>query len=286
MKQITIISGKGGTGKTTLTASLASLIDNKVMADCDVDAADLHLILKPKIRKRTEFYDSKIAYIDPELCTQCGLCEEYCHYKAITDFVVDPVACEGCALCEMICPARAVEMKTNLSGEWYISDTRYGPMVHAKLKAGEENSGKLVTIVRNETQKIAEEQNKDFVIIDGPPGIGCPVISSISGVDLVVAVTEPTVSGIHDLERVLQIAGQFKVPAMVVINKYDINEEMTQQIVDFCTENSVPVIGKILFDPAVVESQIHELPVVEFSDNGVSGEMKKIWQEIMLRIND
>lgn len=286
MKQITIISGKGGTGKTTLTASLASLIDNKVMADCDVDAADLHLILKPKIRKRTEFYDSKIAYIDPELCTQCGLCEEYCHYKAITDFVVDPVACEGCALCEMICPARAVEMKTNLSGEWYISDTRYGPMVHAKLKAGEENSGKLVTIVRNETQKIAEEQNKDFVIIDGPPGIGCPVISSISGVDLVVAVTEPTVSGIHDLERVLQIAGQFKVPAMVVINKYDINEEMTQQIVDFCTENSVPVIGKILFDPAVVESQIHELPVVEFSDNGVSGEMKKIWKEIMLRIND
>ena len=123
MKQITIISGKGGTGKTTLTASLASLIDNKVMADCDVDAADLHLILKPKIQKRTEFYDSKIAYIHPELCTQCGLCEEYCHYKAITDFVVNPVACEGCALCEMICPARAVEMKTNLSGEWYISDT-------------------------------------------------------------------------------------------------------------------------------------------------------------------
>ena len=184
MKQITIISGKGGTGKTTLTASLASLIDNKVMADCDVDATDLHLILKPKIQKRTEFYDSKIAYIHPELCTQCGLCEEYCHYKAITDFVVNPVACEGCALCEMICPARAVEMKTNLSGEWYISDTEYGPMVHAKLKAGEENSGKLVTIVRNETQKIAEEQNRDFVIIDGPPGIGCPVISSISGVDL------------------------------------------------------------------------------------------------------
>ncbi len=193
MKQIVVISGKGGTGKTVITASLAALARSKVMADCDVDAADLHLLLNPKIKEKHEFRSGKTAIIDKKLCQQCGKCIAACRFNAISeDFTVDPVSCEGCGFCSHICPAEAIEMRENISGEWFISDTRFGPLVHARLGIAEENSGKLVTLVRQKAKESAENRGLDWVIIDGAPGIGCPVIASLSGVDCALVVTEPT----------------------------------------------------------------------------------------------
>ena len=280
VRQVTIISGKGGTGKTSLTASFAALARRKVLADCDVDAADLHLILQPKIKQRNDFYSGKVARIDPELCTECGICEAVCRFDAIHNFVVDDVACEGCSFCAHMCPEDAIEMVTRRSGEWFISETRYGPMVHARLGIAEENSGKLVTLVRNQAKMLAEKEKLDYVLVDGPPGVGCPVISSITGVDLVVAVTEPTLSGIHDLQRVLQVAGQFRVPALVVINKYDLNREMSDRIAQFCDENGIPLVGKIPFDTVMVDALMHRLPVVEYSRNGTSQVIREIWARV------
>ena len=280
VKQITVISGKGGTGKTTLTASFAALAAKKVLADCDVDAADLHLILNPQILQRTPFYGGKVARIDPERCSRCGLCEQACRFDAIHGYQVDEVACEGCGLCYHLCPEKAVELRTRVAGEWYLSESRYGPVCHARLRAGEENSGKLVALVRNQAKRLAEQKELDYVLIDGPPGVGCPVISSITGVDLVVVVTEPTVSGIHDLQRVLQVASQFQVPALVVINKSDINPENSAQIEAFCRRNGVPVAGKIPFDPVVVEALLRRRPVVEFVREGVGEIHRRIWRKV------
>ena len=280
VQQITIISGKGGTGKTTLTASFAALARNKVLADCDVDAADLHLILQPEIKQRTDFYGGKVAVIDPDLCSQCGICESVCRFDAIHEFVVDDVACDGCSLCAHVCPDDAIEMITRRAGEWYLSESKYGPMVHARLGIAEENSGKLVALVRNQAKLLAEEQGLDLVLIDGPPGVGCPVISAITGVNLVVAVTEPTVSGIHDLQRVLQVSGQFRIPALVVINKYDLNLQVSDQIESFCRENGIPVAGKIPFDRAVVDALLTKRPVVEYSRNGASEVVRQVWSQV------
>ena len=213
MKELVIISGKGGTGKTTFTASFAALAKQAVFADCDVDAADLHLLLHPEIQRREEFRSGSTAFIDQEKCTHCGRCQELCRFDAINDsHTIDPFSCEGCTVCFHFCPANAIDMRENLCGEWFISETQYGQMVHARLAPAEENSGKLVAIVRQQAKRIAEEQQKSLIVIDGPPGIGCPVISSLAGVDMVLVITEPTLSGIHDLQRDSTISQSNSLP--------------------------------------------------------------------------
>ena len=281
MKQIVVISGKGGTGKTIITASFASLAKSKVIADCDVDAADLHLLLHPTIRETHEFSAGKTALIDQQQCTQCGKCEEICRFGAIVNYLVDPISCEGCGICFHICPEKAIKMVDNLSGKWFVSETRHGPFVHAKLGIAEENSGKLVTLVRQNAKLIAEEEKKDFVIIDGPPGIGCPVIASMSGVDIALIVTEATLSGIHDLERVAGVAHHFGIKSLVCINKYDLNLIVTKRIEEYCRGNSTQLVGKIPFDTSVTEALVRGLPVVEYSNNHVTEEIKSVWEKIL-----
>jgi MinD superfamily P-loop ATPase len=280
MKEVVVLSGKGGTGKTSVVGSLAALSRGKVLADCDVDAADLHLLLKPRVKKETEFWSGQVACIDEERCTQCGLCQELCRFDAIKDLKVDPVSCEGCSFCFHICPAEAITMEENLSGYWFISDTRYGPLVHARLGIAQENSGKLVAQVRQQAKQIAEERNLDYIISDGPPGIGCPVISSLSGANLALLVTEPTLSGIHDLERVLGVCRHFGIMAIVCINKYDLNEENTRQIESYCLSQEIRVAARIPFDNAVTEAMVRGVPVVEYSDGKVSREIEKLWGAI------
>ncbi len=281
MKQIIIISGKGGTGKTVLTASFAALAKNKVMADCDVDAADLHLLLKPEIKERHEFKSGKTAKIDKKLCTQCGECITVCRFNAVSEnFIVDPVSCEGCAICSLICPVEAIKMEENLSGEWFVSSTKYGPMVHAKLGIAEENSGKLVTLVRQKAKEIAEGENKDYVIVDGPPGIGCPVIASLANIDLALIVTEPTLSGIHDMERIADVAKHFSVPTEVVINKYDINLKNTQEIRKICQDRNVEVLGELPFSEDVIRSLVKGVPIVEFCNGQIAKDIVALWEKV------
>ncbi len=281
MKQILVISGKGGTGKTILTASFAALADNKVMVDCDVDAADLHLILHPVTRQRHEFRSGMTARTDLQLCSACGQCRTVCRFDAVReDFSIDPVSCEGCGLCARVCPQNAIRMEENLSGQWFISDTEYGPLVHAKLGIAEENSGKLVARIRQAAKELAEEKVCDYVIIDGPPGIGCPVIASLSGVGLAVIVTEPTVSGLHDLKRVLEVAEHFKVPCGVVINKYDLNTAYAAVIEEFCGGKHINVIGKIPFSKEVSMSIVRGLPAVKFCSDGTAEKIAAVWKQI------
>jgi len=280
MKQLTVISGKGGTGKTTITAAFAALAQNKVMADADVDAADLHLILKPSIEKEEAFYGGRVPFLDKDKCDECGLCIEKCRFEAIHDFVIDPIACDGCGVCAQICPKNAITMKEKLCGQWFISQTRFGPLVHARLGIAEENSGKLVALVRQQARLIAEKEKRYYIIIDGPPGIGCPVISSISGVDLVLAVTEPTLSGIHDLERILGVARYFNVPAMVCINKSDINRENAERIKIYCQKNRISVAGEIPYDPIVTKAMVAGKTVVEFDAGPAATEIKKLWKKV------
>jgi len=286
MKQITVISGKGGTGKTSVTAAFASLADNAVLADCDVDAADLHLILKPEIKKTMGFHGLKIASIDKEKCTDCKKCYKHCRFNAIDEEInIIKESCEGCGVCEYVCPVDAIKMVDRDSGFAYISDTRFGPMAHAMLKTAEEASGKLVTVVRENAKKIAEEKNKNLIIIDGPPGIGCPVISSISGVDLVLVVTEPTLSAIHDLERILGVAHHFNIPAVVCINKYDINKDNTEKIEQYCKNNDIQVVGKLPYDTVVTEAMVHEKNVIEFSKGVFSDKISDMWDNIQRRLD-
>jgi len=280
MKQIVVISGKGGTGKSVITGSFASLAKNKVMADCDVDAADLHLLLHPAVKETHEFSGGKTAFIDERRCSQCGKCQEVCRFEAIDNCVVDPISCEGCGVCSHICPEKAIKMVDDLSGKWFISETKYGPFVHAKLGIAEENSGKLVTLVRQNAKLIAEKEERDFVIIDGPPGIGCPVIASLSGVDIALIVTEPTLSGIHDLERIVEVAHHFGIKGAVCINKYDLNLMMTQRIEEYCRHNNIELVGEIPFDISVTEALVRGLPIVEYSNNQVTHEIKNLWEKI------
>jgi MinD superfamily P-loop ATPase len=281
MKQIVVISGKGGTGKTVLTASFASLAKNKVMADCDVDAADLHLLLQPEIKERHEFRSGITATIDKELCQGCGECISVCRFNAISeDFTIDPISCEGCTICSYVCPVGAIKLEENLSGEWFVSETKYGPFVHAKLGIAEENSGKLVSVVRQKAKEIAEKENLDYVIIDGPPGIGCPVIASLANVDLAMIVTEPTLSGIHDMERVALVAKHFGVPTKVVINKFDINQENTEEIKKICQKQDIEVLAQLPFSQKVSESIVQGVPLVEFCSNGIVQEVSSLWERI------
>ncbi len=281
MKQILVISGKGGTGKTVVAGSLAALAQNKIMVDCDVDAADLHLLLHPNIEQRYEFRSGQTAWIDAQRCTDCGRCVAVCRFEAISaEHLVESFSCEGCGLCARVCPQQAIEMQENLSGEWFVCSTVYGPLVHAKLGVAEENSGKLVAKIRQAAKDMAEVQGYDYVIIDGPPGIGCPVIASLSGVDCALVVTEPTLSGLHDARRVIEVAGHFGVPVLLVINKYDLNLTMSKNIETFCDENNISVIGKIPFDRLVVQSLIQGKTIVEFSTSTLSEELAKIWMSL------
>ena len=251
------------------------------MADCDVDAADLHILLHPTIKERNIFKSGQTAVIDKDLCITCGKCIKFCRFKAISqDYIVDPIDCEGCALCKHICPVDAIKMEDNVSGEWFISDTKYGPLVHAKLGIAEENSGKLVSLVRKQAEELALKQNSDYVIVDGPPGTGCPVIASLANIDLVVVVTEPTLSGMHDMQRVLELTQHFKIKACVVINKFDLNIDNTKEIEVLCENKKVPVIGSIPFSKEVTQSVVKMKPFTEFSNNEISKEIKKIWDQI------
>jgi MinD superfamily P-loop ATPase len=280
MREIVVLSGKGGTGKTSIVGSLAALARGKVLADCDVDAADLHLLLKPTVKQENEFWSGQVACIDEAKCTQCGLCPELCRFDAIKDYKVDPIACEGCGFCSQVCPEEAITMKENMSGHWFISDTKYGPLVHARLGIAQENSGKLVAQVRQQARRLAQEQNLEYIISDGPPGIGCPVISSLSGASLALMVAEPTLSGIHDLERVLGVSGHFGVPSMVAINKYDLNEENSRRIEEYCKDQGIKLAAKIPFDNAVTEAIVRGLPVVEYTKGKVSREIAGLWDFI------
>jgi len=287
LKQIAVVSGKGGTGKTTITASFAALAHDIVIADCDVDAPDLHLLLHPQIIETQEFKGSKLAVIGKTKCVECGLCRESCRFDAIDkDFQVDPFLCEGCGVCAVVCPEEAISLKERISGYAFISKTKYGTISHARLNPGEANSGKLVTLVRHNARQIAEKENRGLILIDGPPGIGCPVIASLSGVDVGFAVAEPTMSGIHDLERALQLLKHFHVTPFVCINMYDINVNNTERIVKFCEKNKVEVAGKIPFDTIVTEAMVAGETVVEYSpDSRVSQEIKTAWKRVLVALN-
>lgn len=283
MKQLTVLSGKGGTGKTTITASFAVLAKNAVVADCDVDAPDLHMLLHPEIIKTQEFKGSKLAVIDKTTCVECGLCREKCRFDAITeDFTVDPISCEGCGVCTIICPVNAIELTERISGHAYISKTKYGFMAHAMLSPSESNSGKLVTLVRQNARILTEKENCDLIIIDGPPGIGCPVIASVTGIDAGLVVTEPTMSGIHDLERALQLLKHFNVQPFVCVNMYDINKDNTEKIVGFCEKNGIKAVGKITFNPIITEAIVNGKPIVEYSpESDVAKEIERMWKKIV-----
>jgi len=286
VKEIVVLSGKGGTGKTSIVACFASLAKSKVLADCDVDAADLHLLLSPGFREEKEFWSGRVASIDEEKCTECGLCQELCRFGAISDFKVDPVSCEGCGFCYQVCPVDAVTMRDSMSGHSFISKTKYGCLCHARLGIAQENSGKLVALVRQNAKLIAQQENLTYIITDGPPGIGCPVISSLSGANLALLVTEPTLSGIHDLKRVIGVCRHFGVPVLVCINKYDLNEDNTAAIESYCDNEGTEVAGRISFDNVMTEAIVQGLPVVQYADGKVTQQIKELWQIVSAKVRE
>jgi MinD superfamily P-loop ATPase len=290
MKEIVVISGKGGTGKTSVTASLAVLAGNAVLADCDVDAADLHLVLQPEVRERHLFKSGHEAVIDAERCAGCGMCALLCRFGAVRrsvsggagQYVIDPVACEGCGVCVAFCPEKAIRFPERVCGEWMISETRCGPMVHARLGVAAENSGKLVSTVKREARRTAQESGRELVIVDGPPGIGCPVIASLSGAELVLVVTEPTVSGEHDLERVLKLAAHFEIPAVVCVNKWDVNGAMTQKIEALAAAMGADTAGRIRYDRGVTDAQVRGRAVVEIETPSAQ-DIRSLWRSLIQR---
>jgi MinD superfamily P-loop ATPase len=284
MKELVIVSGKGGTGKTSLLAAFASLAKKKALCDADVDAADLHLIMDPTVQERHDFKSGHTAQIDPDKCTGCGLCRELCRFEAIgEDFVVDPIACEGCGVCHYFCPEGAVDFPLTVSGEWFISKTRFGPMAHARLGIAEENSGKLVALVRQEGKKLVEKNDLDLLLTDGPPGIGCPVIASIGGATAVLIVAEPTVSGNHDMERVSELAAFFKVPAIVCVNKFDLNPDQGEAIEAYAGKKGMPIVGRIPFDPVFTRAMVEGKTVFEYDGRSEGANaVRALWG----RVND
>lgn len=282
MEELVVISGKGGTGKTSLLAAFATLTYGKVLCDADVDAADLHLIMNPQVKERHDFRSGHKAIINQDQCTQCGLCRDLCRWNAISEnFVVDPIDCEGCGVCHYFCPEDAIDFPLNKCGEWFISDTRFGPMAHARLGIAEQNSGKLVTLIRHQGRRLAEERNLDLLLTDGPPGIGFPVIASIVGATAVLIVAEPTVSGRHDMERVTELAALFKVRAMLCVNKFDLNPEQGRAIEDFSRESQIIVMGRIPFDPVFTNAMVQGRTIFEYDGlcNG-SRAVREIWRNL------
>jgi MinD superfamily P-loop ATPase len=284
IKQLAIVSGKGGTGKTTLTAAFASLAKNKVMVDCDVDAADLHLLLQPNVLFQEKYFGGRSPRVNFDKCNHVGLCTKMCRFKAIDKGVVDLLSCEGCGFCAYVCPEEAITMEEALSGDWFVSETPFGPFIHARLEIGGENSGKLVTVVRKKAVEVAKEKNLDLILIDGPPGIGCPVTASLTGVNLVLVVTEPTLSGIHDLERILKLSGHFKIPSMVCINKFDINLDNTDQIASYCEKNGSQIVGKIPYEPKVVEALVNRKTLMDYPCHEVQEIVRQIWEAVESRL--
>jgi MinD superfamily P-loop ATPase len=280
MKELVVISGKGGTGKTSVLSAFASLAANKVLCDADVDAADLHLIMNPVVRERHDFISGHTARIDPDRCTRCGVCRELCRFQAIDQsFEVDPIACEGCGVCYYFCPEKAIALAASLSGEWYLSETRFGPMAHARLGIAEENSGKLVTLIRQEGKKLAEAKHLDLLLTDGPPGIGCPVIASLGGATAVLIVAEPTVSGYHDMERVVQLSDFFRIPAMVCVNKFDLHPEEAEAIEQCAREKKVEVMGRIPFDPVFTKAMVQGKTIFEYDgESQGAAAVGRIWE--------
>jgi MinD superfamily P-loop ATPase len=283
--EIAVISGKGGTGKTSLSAAFATLDSQVVVADCDVDAANLHLVLQPDPDFQERFVTGVKAFIDHDRCTNCGICKDYCRFDAISykdgQITISEISCDGCRLCSRICPSQAISMVESNKSFWYSGAFRNGFMVHARLAPGEENSGKLVNVVREQARKISSITGLRTIIIDGPPGTGCPVISSLTGTNQAVIVTEPTRSGFHDLKRMVELTARFKIPVSVVINRHDLNGDMTRQIQDWCLGSGIPVIGKISFDPKIIEAMLHCKSITEWApDSGAAKEMALIYQRV------
>ncbi len=287
MKEIVVISGKGGTGKTSITAALAGLAARCALADCDVDAADLHLIASPTVLREQEFIGGRQAVIQPSKCRGCGRCFSLCRFGAIEPstyqkaFRVKNSFCEGCKVCVEFCPAGAIDFVNAVNGRWFVSETRFGPMVHAELGIAQENSGKLVTLIRKEARRIAEEKKLEWILSDGSPGIGCPVIASLTGADFVLAVTEPTQSGRYDLMRVLDLTEHFRIPAAVCINRADINPEMARQIVRLAEEKKLSRPVEIPYDPSVTAAQIQAQTVIEYKSSGPAAQaIGRLWERI------
>lgn len=296
MKEIVVVSGKGGTGKTSLTAAFAALANGAVLADCDVDAADLHLILDPQVYAQNDFVSGHEAVINNEKCIGCGACLVHCRFEAVrqTDIltsagektpVIDPFACEGCGVCVRFCPAQAIDFPPRHCGAWYLSATRFGPMVHARLGVAAENSGKLVSLVRREARRIAVDEGRELILVDGPPGIGCPVIASVTGANAVLIVTEPTLSGIHDMARVMELAAHFQLPVHVCVNKWDINADMTGRIETKAIEAGAVAVGRIPFSPDATKAQLAGKSLVEYSDGPVVTAIRKIWASLCWHVN-
>ena len=290
IKELVVISGKGGTGKTSIVASLAALAGGRaVCCDCDVDAADLHLLLAPHNHEIREFVGGELASIDPECCSGCGLCAEHCRFEAIAAsdniFTVDSIACEGCGVCEHFCPEGAIEMARSVDGYWFVADSRFGPMVHARLEPGGENSGKLVTAVRKTAKELAQQKGCDLIITDASPGVGCPVIASITGADMALIVTEPTLSGKHDLERVAGLAAQFGTATAICINKRDINLEIAESIGRRSSVLKAEVLAEIDYDPAFTAAQIEGISLVEMGRGATREKIELLWGRIADRLN-
>lgn len=279
-KQIAVISGKGGTGKTTVLASFAALAEHKVLADCDVDAANLYLLLRPEAETQEAFRGAQVAVRDEAACTGCGECERRCRFAAITVETVNLLACEGCGLCVLACPEEALRLETVVNGTLFTGDTAYGPMTYARLRPAGENSGRLVTRVRQEAEALAERKQLPLILLDGPPGIGCTVTATLTDTDHAVVVTEPTLSGQHDLERVVQLAGLLEVPVSLVINKADINRELTAALRAYAVAQGLPVLAQIPYDEAVVRSTATQRPLVEQNDGPASQAVRSAWQRL------
>lgn len=288
MMELTVLSGKGGTGKTSITAALASLAESAVLSDNDVDAADLHLILHPTIKEEHNFSSGWKASIDTLKCTNCGLCISHCRFDAIHEdkneqLTINPFQCEGCRLCERICPEQAIHSDLNTNNYWYVSDTRFGTLIHAKMGPGEENSGRLVTQVRKKAKAIAQAKGAEWIINDGPPGIGCAAIASLTGIDRALIVIEPSMSSLHDADRLIKLIKSFNIQCFALINKYDLNLGLSQRIETYLKRQDVPLLTKLPFDKDMVQAMINGKTIVEYApESKLSIELKRLWHKIQL----
>jgi len=292
MKELVVISGKGGTGKTTVVGAFASLAQDAVLADCDVDAANLHLLLAPEVLETHEFSGGKKAVVDAARCTACGTCEDLCRFGGprsggLNDeglpapFTIDPIACEGCGVCARFCPENAIALEEVVNGQWFVSSTRFGQLVHARLGIAEENSGKLVSLVRAKSREVARQSGSSIVLVDGSPGVGCPVIASLTGASAALIVTEPTLSAQHDLQRIGELTRHFGLPALVCINKHDINPRQAEEVSQAAEQDGMRVVGSVRYDPAVTAAMLQGLSVTEYTDEGASEDLRRLWAEVL-----